>query len=67
MPSSAKSLNAVVTTVDRLAERKRRQKEREEEEIAAQRMLEEGKLKIEEDDNMKAPAATASKEEAKTK
>ena len=61
MPSSAKSRNATGIAADRSAERKRLQKEREEEDIAAQRMLKEEKLKIEEEKNMKTAAATALK------
>ena len=67
MPSSAKIRNATVTAADRSAEGKIRQKEREEEDIVAQSMLEEYKLKIEEEKKMKAAADTALKEETNTK
>ena len=40
-------------------------KEKEEEDISAQRMLEEEKLKIEEEKNIKAAADTPSKEKSK--
>ena len=49
MPSSEKSRNAAVTTEDKSEEVKRRHKEREEGDISTQQILEEEKLRIEED------------------
>ena len=67
MLSSEKSKNATGAASDRPAERNRRQKQKEQEDIAAHRMFEEEKLKIEEEDNMKTEADTALKEETKRK
>ena len=61
MPLSAKSQNATGTAAYRSAEQNLCQKEREEEDIAAQRMLEEEKLKREEREKTKISAATALK------
>ena len=67
MASWAKSRNTIDTSVDRWEERKLHQEEIEEEDIAAKWMLEEEKLKREEDKKMKTSDATSLKEEAKMK